>query len=634
MKQEKSRLNAESGLQRFGNPFALVFILIAIGVVAVLAYASVLKAMGWDTNREGKLAVPVKQMFTSADSQIYLYVSPDTARYLQSVGGNYDVILKPWRNFFVQQKIQYEEVNNLASLPAKEGNVVVLPSVVAISDRERNALQQYQDRGGNILATSTFAARNGNGEWTGYDFVKQLLGVEVVGEIPPEKEERHLNLAGDLPFSQSYEVAERIWLGKMGAYPLRIKGGKTAGVITDWARTSVDVQGNETAAVLYGEFGRDKEHARWVMFSFSEVTWEVQRNDVHNLIANSITWLQHRPMIYKANWPFPYQAAQVIEMDTEEGFQNAKQFAAMMEKIDASATFYMLTSVALQFPAIVKDLAKRHEIGYHGDVHDGFKGQPEAVQAKRIDTMQQHMRSILGDISNLTGFRAPTESYDKTTEDLLVKKGIRYHAADPNRTNARLPLFYPDTKGASQQALVVLPRTQLDDINLIKNGQNDKDAITEALINDFNQVLQTGALGWLSIHTQHFGEDSPLAAAMPEFLVHVNKHRDKVWVAPANKVAEWWRARERLTYKVAGTQARLALDVTIHGSKPIPGASLIIANPIANAQVQLRPLKSNTVLPSIQAIDEFRTALVFSGMRPGSYAYSVTFSGDQEHQDQ
>lgn len=616
----------EAPSRRHGYGLRMFFLYLTVGLMAVMAYAFNMRAMGWESSRTSGLSVPVAQMLNTEDQSILLYASEDTARYLASVGGNYEVLLKPWRNFFTQEKIPYKEISRLEKIEDPRRTVLVLPSAVALEDTERKAILEFRDRGGNILATSTLAARNGRGEWTGYDFVKDLFGVSVTGDIPPEKEERHLNLFGDLPFALSYNTAERIWLGKMGANPLRLKGGKTAGVITDWARIS-GAGNSDTAAVLYDEFGKDKQNARWVMLSFSETTWEVQRNAVHALLANSLDWLEHRPAIYKASWPYPYRAAHVIEMDTEEGFPNALRFAAMLDQAQVPSTFYVLTSVALRNREILKKIARNHEIGYHGDVHDGFKGQPETVQARRMDAMQADLKSLLGNLNGITGFRAPVESYDKTTEDLLLKKGIRHHAADPNRTNARLPLFYPNSKYYGQ-ALVILPRTQLDDINLLQAGKNDKTLIADALIRDYEQVAQMGAFGLLSIHTQNFAENSPLAAAMPDFLSHVAKNRSKVWLAQSGKVADWWRERERLTYKLRSASSRIDLDVTIEGNTPMQAVSLIVAAPMAKAVVNLKPLKSNTALPQVKPIDDFRTALVFSDMRPGSYSYSLTFAKD------
>jgi peptidoglycan/xylan/chitin deacetylase (PgdA/CDA1 family) len=348
------------------------------------------------------------------------------------------------------------------------------------------------------------------------------------------------------------------------------------------------------------------------------------------MLLNALCWLQHRPVLYKASWPFPYRAAFVVEMDTEHEFQNARRFAAMVDSRDIRATFYSLTSVAVRFPELVRELAQRHEIAYHADVHDGFKGQPASVQARRLDTMQAQMKSILGDISNVTGFRAPTESYDKTTEDLLMQRGILHHAADPDRTHARVPLFYPNTPGAMQRTLVVLPRTQADDINMLRNSNPDKETLRKRLIGDFDRVLQMGGFGLLSVHSQNFGEGSLLVAALPEFLDHAATYREQVWLAPSVKVADWWRTRERLAYVVSTKGGKLDLDVIVTGEQPLSDVNLIVTNPRADASVRIQAASSGATLPTVKAIDKFRTALVFSDMPAGNYSYSLAFSDDRK----
>jgi peptidoglycan/xylan/chitin deacetylase (PgdA/CDA1 family) len=102
-----------------------------------------------------------------------------------------------------------------------------------------------------------------------------------------------------------------------------------------------------------------------------------------------------------------------------------------------------LTSLAVFYPDMVRDLMRRgHEIAYHADVHFGFKGDAPQEQELRIRFMKQQMQAILGDSVHLaTGFRAPTESYDATTETLLRKHGLLHHAADESAHEDRLPFF-------------------------------------------------------------------------------------------------------------------------------------------------------------------------------------------------
>ncbi|MBV5345410.1 MAG: polysaccharide deacetylase family protein, partial [Rhodoferax sp.] len=91
-------------------------------------------------------------------------------------------------------------------------------------------------------------------------------------------------------------------------------------------------------------------------------------------------------------------------------------------------TFYALTSIAVKNRETLEQVAKKHEVGYHAEVHFGFKGKSEEAQAERLNTMVSDMKNILGAraTADVSGFRAPTESWDPTTEKLLRKLGVRH----------------------------------------------------------------------------------------------------------------------------------------------------------------------------------------------------------------
>ena len=362
------------------------------------------------------------------------------------------------------------------------------------------------------------------------------------------------------------------------------------------------------------------------MLGFSESSWEIQQNQVSNLMEGAIHWLLHQPVVYKATWPAPFKASQLIAMDTEDGFPNASIFAADMEQAQFPTTFFCLTSVAITYPDIVKTLAQKHEISFHADKHVSFKDQPESVQDQRMTAMQADMSNILGSDKRLIGFRAPTEGYDKTTEKLLHQHGILYHAADPQRSSARLPLFSDVTQDAPPTALLVLPRTQRDDINLIRDGFSaNNEQLIAALVSDFNSNTSMGGMGFLSIHSQNFAAGSPFATALPAYLAAINQQRDQVWFANAGQISAWWRERERLTYTVSGNALRMELNVTINGDAPLGNVALTLTTPRANALPKLQALKANGKLPEIKLLDSQRINLNFGNLPPGNYGYTIVF---------
>ncbi|MEN3363421.1 MAG: hypothetical protein V7606_695 [Burkholderiales bacterium] len=552
---------------------------------------------------------------------VYLYISPNTARYLAAAGGDYESLVTPWRSFLKARKSAYIETKRLDAVPRGAGTVLIMPSAVALNEPERRQLTAFQEQGGNILATWSLGARNGGGEWAGYEFMEKLFGVTISGEVGPRSQERFLNVLGESPLTSGYPAGQRIWLEQTSEQMLRLSAPNSAAVYLDWMRNAAPL--TTSAAVAYGEHGVERGHARWVVFGFAESSWGMQADELSGLMQNALHWLGHGVTVAKAAWPVPYRAAYVIEMDTEADFGNADRFARMMDAIDAKATFYCLTSEAIRFPHLVRDLARRHEIGYHGDVHTGFIAQPETVQNQRFERMQADMQSLLGDTSNAVGFRAPLEQYENTTERLLYARGFRHHVADPNRTDARLPFFSESGSAEPERALVVLPRTQHDDISLLEDKQIDKQTLLRSMAFDFDLARETGAMGLLSVHSQYFAKDSLLAVVMPEFLKQVARDRRQVWTTSSNDIADWWRERERLAYSISGSSDELILNVTISGQRPLGKASLVLANRRAGASFSVQPLSAGAQ-PVVRLIDQFRTAIVFEGLAPGRYAYRVT----------
>lgn len=555
-------------------------------------------------------------------NNIYLYVSPSTSRYLASVGASYDALLLPWRSYFHGSTFSYTEIDRLDVIPQTGSPVLILPSSVSLSEAERRQLLAFQRGGGSILATWATGARGGTGKWEGYEFAQQLFGVRVEGELDPASDERFLNLHGDSPVTAGYPAGRRLWLENTAEQALRLSGGRPAAVYMNWLR---DAGSRAASAVLFDEQGAERHYARWVLFGFSESSWGSQAAELKGMLDNALHWLVRGVGVTKATWPMPYRAAYVFEMDTEDGFGNAHRFATLMDNAGLRATFYCLTSEALRYPYLVRRLSKQHEIAYHGDIHTGFSGQPKEAQSRRLDQMQAEMQSIINNRFSTVGFRAPLEQYDRMTERLLHAKGFMHHAADPNRTDARLPFFSPESDATPDKALVVLPRTQQDDIGLHagKKFEGAGQKLLHALIHDFDNIADAGGMGLLSVHSQYFGKGSLLLEMMPTFLDTAKKRVQDVWIVPANDIAQWWRERERMRYVVSGTSDSFNIDVTVEGNAPLKTGAVIVTHRRADASVVVQPVEGYALTPKVRRLDRFRSAIVFDDLAVGSHAYRV-----------
>ena len=587
--------------------------------VPVLIYLAVMQSIGWRSPVLG--AQGAISYVASGRGDILFYASPNTTDYLAGIGGNYETLLVPWRTYFLDRKLDVKEIQDASQLRSYSKGVLVLPSAVALSVEERTEILAFRAKGGAILTTWATGTRNGKGDWEGWQFLEKL-GAKVLGEIPGDAEVNNLILTGESPLSHTHPAGQRVGLGKTSESLLRATGEMVAGRFMNWARTTVAERRNE-GAIIYTEASADS--GRVAFFAFAESTWESRPLAAYGFIDDTVQWLQREPAIVLAAWPNGKRAAQVIEMDTEEGFANALPFASLMQALDYPATFYVLTSVGKLFPDILTRLARDFEVAYHGDVHVSFEGQSTAIQEQRIQNMRREMASVLPDTKRVTGFRAPLEGYDATTEQLLHKYGILHHASGPNRTEARLPLLAKLEGVGKEDALVVLPRTQRDDINLYWEKLT-VDQTTQALMDDFDLVVDTGSLGLLSIHSQNFKAGDVLPKAMPNFLVHTKQRRALVWMAPAGDVADWWRERERFKLSYANSGKRLEFNITVKGTKPVRGASLVMMLPQKGLLPSVQSTKIGGVSPNVSAIDNYRAAIVFDTLKPGNYVYQATFA--------
>lgn len=614
---EVDQRTRRSPFNRIG-PYLPAVIILSVAIPVVI-YLLFMKSMGWNLPAIGVSGAP--SFGNSASSDVIIYSSSNTKTYFSRIGGDYEVLLNPWRGYFNIRKLKFTEVQTPAQLRKFKGGVLVLPSAVSLSDEERFEILAFRSNGGAVLVTWATGSRNGKGDWQGWQFLSNL-GFKVLGEISAALNANNLVLSGESAVAHSLAADQRIELSRTSEALLRAKGEMRAARFTNSARV-VDDERRAEGAVIFTE--TTVHVGRAAFFAFAESAWEARPQRAYELIDNTLQWLHRDPALVRAAWPDGKRAAQVIEMDVDEGFANALPFASLLRSINYRGTFYILTSTGKMFPNVVTQLARDFDLGYHGDVHDSFKGQPLNIQEQRIQTMQSEMAGLMKDTKGITGFRAPFEGYDAATERLLEKSGFLHHTADPSRSNAGLP-FLLKTEGVEPaNALVVLPRTQRDDISLQSEKLNVEQT-TKALTDDFDWTLETGALGVLSIHSQNFNADGVLSAALPGFLDHLKGYGAPVWLASAAQVADWWRDRERFKYSTSQNGKRLEFNITVTGTQPLKGATLVVMLPQKGAQPAVEALKIGMVKPVISRIDEYRSSLIFDSLAPGSYAYQLTFA--------
>lgn len=558
-----------------------------------------------------------------ADQTVYLYRSALTSTYVGTGNTTYEDGLAFWRRNLRKYRKNFQIIDRTQLLGKLNPGVLVLASAQVLDSAELSAIREFAKAGGGLLATGATGSRDASGKFIGYGFVEGQFNLRVRAEHYQSDSDWFLMPFGDGPLTWSLPAGRRIYVGKDGADLLRIESGNLAGVVMNWDREKDDIGTN--GAIAFD----DADNRRGVYFAFPEAALGYHTpSEIAQIIDNVIGWLRHEPKLFKSAWPDAHVAAHLMEMDTEDRFFSAPNFANHLEKIGAKGTFYCLMSEAIKYPNVVKDLlARGHEIGYHADVHVGFKNEPAAVQEKRILSMKRQMQIILGDASTqATGFRAPTESYDEATEILLRRSGILHHAADPSSHENRLPFFSTAEPALdSEQALVVLPRTQYDDVSFKKLGFN-VERVQETMAYDLDLIVKSGAFGLLSVHTQNYVDGGLMRIAMEKYVDVVASYKDRLWVARGDRIAAWWRKRQLVSVKQSLAEDNtITMRVSVKSPGNVDGLTVFVINANKGQIPTVRSLSDKAVKIKIKPIDAFRTALIFEKLNAGEVEYVVRF---------
>jgi peptidoglycan/xylan/chitin deacetylase (PgdA/CDA1 family) len=591
--------------------------LIVIGGIslAVLLYAQGMIGAGWSFGKQEQPGSVAKAFVDAPPGPVVLYTSPTTKNFLAKVSGSHDVLLKQWRDYFKEHRREFREVADPAALAQIGNAVIVVPSALALDDVERKALVEHHRKGGSILATGPFGARDGAGNWVGWGLMLQLFGARVVDEVETAAEKNFIVTAADTPINVHIPSGTRYWIGRIPENVLRFDGGQVGARFLDWSRTA-DGKG---PSVAYGE----KDGGRWVLYGFSENAWDPAPTGLRKLSDGALDWLQRKPAVAIASWPNGFKAAHLITMNVDDAPENAVAFASSLDILKMRGTFFVVADAAARAPAAMHKLVANHEIAYHGDGLTGFKDQGKPEQERRVKEMQRRISEVRIE-KPILGFRAPAESYDARTEEALQSAGLRYHAVDPNRTDARLPLFAKANRATPDRDVVVLPRTQRDDIVFMQRKDAPMNEVIGVMKGELGLILEEGALGMLSVHSRNFAKDSVMSQAVPAYLLELAEQRQRVWLATGSEVADWWRKRVNLRASLNAIGKRYELEVSNVGEAPVEGATVLVYHP-RSATVVVSATKAWMPEATVRRVDEFSSQVLFGAVGPGHHQYTLVF---------
>lgn len=106
--------------------------------------------------------------------------------------------------------------------------------------------------------------------------------------------------------------------------------------------------------------------------------------------------------------------------------EGTKQILDLLEKYHIRATFFVTAKFALQYPQLIREISKKHEVALHGYSHDHhYESMDEKMACKYLHEAKKILESITK--KKIVGFRSPRMG--ATSYPLLKKLGIYYDSS-------------------------------------------------------------------------------------------------------------------------------------------------------------------------------------------------------------
>lgn len=217
---------------------------------------------------------------------------------------------------------------------------IVIPGALVLNDRFLIFIKKYINNGGSVFFTNSNGVYSPNGNWRGWNFYEEILGVKFYKEYF-EDSITTVRFLSNSPLTA----------GILPGFPLKIANwDKTIGVEILESRTKIvsvidydfsmkslyEFSKNKTVS-LYGTYGKGRYV--WIGFSPSSVIGnKVDMKIFEIFLKNSFSYLTSKPVVDKQIFPYPYEAAIsfnfLIDSNSVNKYLNAKIDLAFSESIN------------------------------------------------------------------------------------------------------------------------------------------------------------------------------------------------------------------------------------------------------------------------------------------------------------
>ncbi len=521
-------------------------------------------------NYEIKELVPSKENLTFLSSDKKDKVAILYSRYTENMLEPGSTWLKDnvnsWKERIKNAKLNYDIISdqNIELGQHYEYKLIVLPGAKSLSDKEIMHLKRYIENGGSVFVTGGPATYSDEAKWRGWNFFKEVFGMNFNREIKPEETYKVHTLRGNLPITgqipTGFTLKIATWDRPIYAEVLEPRTTqvsfwydfrKEAGLVREGIQKS--------AGISFGTYGKGR--FVWYGFELNSVIG-VQKDWIYfdKLFNNSINWLVYNPTAFVKDWPSNYEAAMIILPTITEQPNNVNNISNIFGSSKTPFTYFIDPNVAMQNPKLIKSLAKQGDIGIIQDI--GYITSPEDTVNKLFsrDVQLASLKFAADSLSKISGKKVvslmPLNGYyDDNTLLAMSTAGYEFLITD-SLTDRSIP----EVRFRNKKPIMIITKTARDDYEVVRNyGLVNTEFQRYTYEEDVDRVLFEGGLFVFKIHSD-YQLQSQYASVIKDVIKYAKSK--KMWLTSLKELQEWWNKKSGVEVRYESrSKRRIAVEL-------------------------------------------------------------------------
>ncbi len=472
-----------------------------------------------------------------------------------------------WKQKIKDAKLDYDVITDQTIELGEhfEYKLIVLPGSKSLSDKEIMQLKRYVENGGSIFVTGGPATYSDEGKWRGWDFFKEVFGMNFNHEIKPEEYYKVHTLRGNLPITAQiptgYALKVATWDRPIYAEVVEPRTTQVS-FWYDFRREAglVREEIQKSAGISYGTYGKGR--FVWYGFEINSVIG-VQKDYIffERLFNNSVNWLIYQPTAFVKDWPAQYDAALVLIPTIKDQPGNIYNLTNILNTTKTPVTYFIDPTVAIQNPGFVKSLTKKGELGAIIDL--GFIESPQDTVNKLFSKEVQFstFKFVTDTLSKISGKSVkaimPLNGYyDDNTLQAMASQNYEFLVTDSLTDRS-----VPEIRVRNNKPIMIITKTARDDYEVVRNyGLVNTNFQRYTYEEDVDRVLFEGGLYVFKIHTDYQLQPQYSSVISDIFKYAANK---KMWITSLKELQTWWMRRQGVEVRYeTRSKRRIAVEFT------------------------------------------------------------------------